>query len=75
MLTLSRSVNEAIYIGQDVVLTVRKVQRGRVQIAIDAPRDVSIVRGELLRKDAIEASRSIGRHGARNLRRPEPAEV
>lgn len=48
MLVLSRKVDEKIRIGGDVVLTIVKIDRNKVRIGIEAPKDVSIVRGELI---------------------------
>jgi carbon storage regulator len=50
VLTLSRRRGESIAIGADVVVTVVRAARGQVQLSIAAPRDVPIVRGELLRR-------------------------
>ncbi len=47
MLVLSRKVGERINIGDNVTIVVNKISGGRVSIAIEAPRDVSIIRGEL----------------------------
>jgi carbon storage regulator len=48
MLILSRKVNEQIIIGDDIVLTVVEIRGTSVRIGTDAPKDVSIVRDELL---------------------------
>jgi carbon storage regulator len=50
VLTLSRRKGEAVVIGADVVVTVVRSARGQVQLSIAAPRDVPILRGELLRR-------------------------
>ncbi len=47
MLVLSRKVNEAIMIGKEIKITVVAVSNNRVQLSIEAPRSVSIRRGEL----------------------------
>ena len=47
MLVLSRKPGERIRIGEDIFVEVRRVEGNRVTIAIDAPRDVHILRGEL----------------------------
>lgn len=47
MLVLSRKEQETIVIGSDVVLTVVRIDGGRVTIGIDAPKSVHILRGEL----------------------------
>jgi len=48
MLVLSRKVGDKIYIGDDIVVTITDVQGGNVRIGIDAPKNIDIVRGELL---------------------------
>lgn len=50
MLVLSRKEGESIRIGDDVVITVHAIERGKVRIAIQAPRSISIWRGELYEK-------------------------
>lgn len=47
MLVLSRKPGERLTIGEDIVLVVNKVSGNRVTLAIEAPQDVRIVRGEL----------------------------
>jgi len=53
MLVLSRKVAERIHIGDDIFIEVRRVTGNRVTLAIKAPREVRILRGELM--DAAEA--------------------
>jgi carbon storage regulator len=48
MLVLSRKVGERIVVGENVTIVVNKIAGGRVSIAIEAPREVSIIRGELV---------------------------
>lgn len=52
MLVLSRRSNETIHIGDDIVITVVRVQGDKVRIGIDAPTDVRVMRGELLEQEA-----------------------
>jgi|MudIll2142460700_1097286.scaffolds.fasta_scaffold2616654_1 carbon storage regulator CsrA len=47
MLVLSRKVGERIFIGENVMIEVRRVAGNRVTIALEAPRSVRILRGEL----------------------------
>ncbi len=47
MLVLSRKAGETIHIGEDICITVATVQGNRVRIAVDAPEEVLILRGEL----------------------------
>lgn len=51
MLVLSRKAGEQIVIGGRVTVTINRVQGNRVSLAIDAPSDVKILRGELQRID------------------------
>ena len=47
MLVLSRKVGERIVIGDNITVVVQRVSGGRVSLAIEAPQDVRILRGEL----------------------------
>ena len=48
MLVLSRKVGEVITIGSDIKITVLGIDRGLVRLGIDAPKEISIHREELL---------------------------
>lgn len=48
MLVLSRKVGESIQIGDNVVVSILEVKGGRVRLSFDAPKDVSILREELV---------------------------
>ncbi|WP_182867654.1 carbon storage regulator [Stieleria mannarensis] len=47
MLVLSRKADQQIKIGDDITLTIVRVEGNRVRIGVSAPRDVRILRGEL----------------------------
>ncbi|MGI9428977.1 MAG: carbon storage regulator [Bythopirellula sp.] len=47
MLVLGRKVAQTIQIGDDIQVTILKVQDSRVRIGIKAPADVRVLRGEL----------------------------
>ena len=47
MLVLSRKISERIVIGKDVVITVSQIRGNRVQLAIEVPQEVHVLRGEL----------------------------
>lgn len=47
MLVLSRKVGEKIVIGNNITIVVQRVGKGRVALAIDAPQEVTVLRGEL----------------------------
>ena len=51
MLVLSRKAEQAIAIGSDVVVTVVAVKGNRVQIGIEAPKNVRVLRRELAQYD------------------------
>ncbi len=55
MLVLSRKVGEQILIGNDIVVTVNRIDGNRVSIGIQAPTDVRIVRQELRPFDEVTA--------------------
>lgn len=48
MLVLTRSANQSIMIGTDIVITVLEVRGDHVRIGIQAPRAVSVYREEVL---------------------------
>ena len=51
MLVLSRKAGERIMIGRDIVVTVVEVQEYRIRLGIDAPKDIRIVREELIQSE------------------------
>lgn len=53
MLVLSRKIGERIHIGEEVFVEVRRVAGNRVTLAVCAPQNVRILRGELF--DAVES--------------------
>ncbi len=48
MLVLSRKPLQSVIIGSDIRITIVKVERNQVRIGIEAPRDVTILRDELV---------------------------
>ena len=47
MLVLTRRLMERFYIGDDICVTVVRLEGGQVRLGIDAPRETPILRGEL----------------------------
>ena len=58
MLVLARKEEESIQLSDDITIKVISIDKGVVKLGIDAPRDVSIIRSELLEdvKDSNVAS-------------------
>lgn len=50
MLVLSRKLGGKILIGDNITITVVDIDRGKIRIGIEAPRDVVILRAELASK-------------------------
>lgn len=49
MLVLSRKHEEKLHIGDNITVTVLRVQGNKVRLGIEAPEEVRVVRGELPR--------------------------
>ena len=62
MLVLSRKVGERILIGKDVVITVVRISQGTVRIGVEAPRETSVIREEVL-KSAEEGDSALASDG------------
>ena len=48
MLVLSRKLNEKIVIDDQIEITVVGIENGKVQLGIEAPKEIEIMRKELL---------------------------
>lgn len=47
MLILTRRVEERIFIGDDIVLSVLEIEGTRVKLGLEAPKNISILREEI----------------------------
>ncbi|WP_342538881.1 carbon storage regulator CsrA [Sporosarcina sp. FSL K6-1540] len=50
MLVLSRKKGESIWLGDEIEITISEVKGDQVRIAINAPKNVTILRGELIKE-------------------------
>ena len=48
MLILQRRPGESLRIGEDIEVTVVAIEGGKVRLAISAPKDITILRSELI---------------------------
>src|SRR5271167_2257008 len=62
MLVLTRKLMEKLYIGDNICVTVVRLEGGQVRLGIEAPREITVVRAELV------PDRSFGPHRASVVR-------
>ena len=72
MLVLSRKLGERICIGNNIFITVVDINRGKIRLGIEAPRDVPVYRQELLARPGGTAASEPGRWPVRKWT-PVPA--
>ena len=48
MLVLARKTDESIVIGENIVVKVISIENGVVKLGIDAPKEIAIIRNELI---------------------------
>jgi carbon storage regulator len=65
MLILGRKVGDSIVIGDGIKVVVLACDRGGVRLGIEAPNDVTILRGEIVIDVTAENQRA-GANGARS---------
>jgi carbon storage regulator CsrA len=58
MLVLSRKLNQNIQIGGNITISVVRIKGNVVQLGIQAPPEIHILRGELLERDASQPKQS-----------------
>jgi len=54
MLVLTRKLQERIHIGENITITVVRIQGNTVRVGIEAAGDVRVVRGEVVARDEAE---------------------
>ena len=56
MLVLSRKLGEKIVIGDNILVTVVKIDRNQIRIGIEAPQDVPVYREEIAPQRMVKAA-------------------
>lgn len=59
MLAIKRKKGETILIGDNIEITIVDIENGSVKIAIDAPKEITILRKELYKEIEEENKRAI----------------
>ena len=67
MLVLSRKIGQQIMIGQDITIKIVDVQGENVRIAIEAPKEIKIYRGEIYKAIVEENKQAINNVAAVDL--------
>lgn len=63
MLVLSRKLMEKLYIGDEICITVVRLEGGQVRLGIEAPRHIPVVRAELSHSRRRSANVGSSHHG------------
>ncbi|GKX65462.1 carbon storage regulator CsrA [Inconstantimicrobium mannanitabidum] len=50
MLVVTRKIGESILIGDNIEVSISKIEDGSVKIAIEAPKDIRILRKEIYKQ-------------------------
>ena len=54
MLLLTRRVGERVMIGEGIVIAILGIRGGQVRLGIEAPKEVKVLREELIRRHKVE---------------------
>lgn len=58
MLVLTRRVGERIQIGNDIIVTIVRIQGDKIRLGIEAPADIAVHREEVYHRLAAQAQTS-----------------
>lgn len=61
MLVISREKGESLLIGDDIEITVSRIEDGTVKLSISAPKSVKILRKELYKEVEMENKNALAR--------------
>lgn len=59
MLVLSRRVGEGVCIGDEIKVTIVRIEGNQIRLMIDAPRSIPILREELLKRPVEPQKKSV----------------
>ncbi|MCS7212612.1 MAG: carbon storage regulator [Candidatus Calescibacterium sp.] len=59
MLVLKRKEGQSIVVGGNIIIKVHKIEGRSVKLAIEAPKEISILRTELIEKSVEKTKQSI----------------
>ncbi len=65
MLVISRKENQRIKIGENIEIVIVEINKNQVKIGIEAPKEVQILRSELIeeiKKENIKANKEISKN-------------
>lgn len=62
MLVLTRKLDEKVKIGENIYISILEIESGSVKIGIDAPKEVRILRMELLEQVRSENIESVAKN-------------
>jgi len=63
MLVLARKLGESIVIADNITVKIVSVENGVVKLGIDAPREISIIRSELIEEVTESNKAALQAHG------------
>jgi carbon storage regulator len=61
VLVLSRKIGETIVVGKDIEVTILEIQGGEVRLGFNAPREVIILRKEILEEVENQNREAVGK--------------
>ncbi len=68
MLVISRKLNEKIKIGENIEIYIISIDKNQVKIGIEAPKEVTILRGELIESIKEENKKAVKSINIENLK-------
>ena len=68
MLVISRKINEKIKIGDNIEVYVISIDKNQIKLGIEAPKEVTILRGELIESIKEENKKAVKAISVENLK-------